>query len=151
MNNTRIQEFAQRLIAGPAGDDNPGVFVRDALALSEEILKQVDEAIAGPLGQARFDAVMERLQRTEFYSPTRTRIPEDRVGGEAGAAVQAAHEAEVQKTIARNEQILTEIGKVGAAAGIALTTGNPAAALPLLAIIGKRLLEALTADEPATA
>src|SRR5690606_19546954 len=116
---------------------------------SEEILKQDDEGIAGPLGQARFDAVMARLQRTEFYSPTRTRIPEDRVGGEAGAAVQAAHETEVQKTVARNERILTEIGKVGAAAGIALTTGNPAAALPLLAIIGKRILEALTGEDQA--
>ena len=59
--------------------------------------------------------------------------------------------AEVQKTKDRNERLLTEIGKAGAAAGLALTTGNPAAALPLLAVIGKRLLEALTADEPATA
>jgi hypothetical protein len=150
MKSTQIREFAQRLIAGPTDDAEAGVFVRDALALSEEILKQED-TVAGPRGEARFDVVMARLQATEFYRPTRTRIPEDRVGGVAGVAVEQRHTAEVQKTKDRNERLLTEIGKAGAAAGLALTTGNPAAALPLLAVIGKRLLEALTADEPATA
>ena len=116
--------------------------MRDALAESEAALKAHD-SIGGERGQARFDDVMARLQATKFYRPTQTVIPVDRVGGSAGVDVEKRHDAEVARAQSQDEQVLLEIGKVGVAAGVALTTGNPAAILPVLALLGRHLLEAL--------
>jgi len=146
----QLQDFALQLTKGPDNDVLADAFLEKVLVKAEEILRQ-EESVAGPKGEARFDAVMARLQATEFHRPTRTRIPEDRVGGAAGVVVEQRHTEEVQRTTGQNERLLTEVGKVGAAAGLALTTGNPAAALPLLAVFGKRLLEALGTDNPAAA
>lgn len=146
----QLQDFAHQLTQGPDNDILAEAFLEKVLARAEEILRQ-EESVAGPRGEARFDAVMARLQATEFHRPSRTRIPEDRVGGTTGAAVEQRHSKEVQRTIDQNERLLTEVGKVGAAAGLALTTGNPAAALPLLAVLGKRLLEAMSTENPAAA
>jgi hypothetical protein len=146
MDSKQVRALAERLIEGPATAVAVEGFVRDALKASEALLAQ-DEDVGGPKGEARFDAVMARLQSTQFYRPTRTPIPEDRVGGAAGEAVEARHAAEVARTKARNEAVLMDIGKAGAAAGIGLSTGNPAAVLPVLEIIGRHILEAL-GDEP---
>lgn len=150
MNSKQVRALAERLVAGPQPGDDTEVFVRDALAASQDILKESDE-VGGGRGESRFEDVMARLQATRFYRPTQTVIPEDRVGGEAGAAVEARHQAEVARVKARNEQVLMDIGKAGAAAGIALTTGNPAAILPVLEIIGRHLIEALSDDAAAPA
>jgi hypothetical protein len=148
MDIKQVRALAERLVAGPKPGDNAETFVRDALAASESILKDAGDIGGGP-GESRFDDVMSRLQATRFYRPTRTAIPEDRVGGAAGEAVEARHEAEVARVKARNEQVLLDIGKAGAAAGIGLTTGNPAAVLPVLEIIGRHLIEALSGEEAA--
>lgn len=142
MNNTQLKSLATQLIQGPKPGTDPVLFVRDALAAAQSILRQSD-TIGGPRGQARFDDIMTRLEGTTFYSPTETSIPADQVGGAAGDAVEARHTAETERVRARNEQVIVDIGKAGAAATIALTTGNPAAAIPVLEVIGTHLLEAL--------
>ena len=151
MNAKQVRALAEKLIAGPQPGIDTESFVRDALAESEAALKAHD-SIGGERGQARFDDVMARLQATKFYRPTQTVIPVDRVGGSAGADVEKRHDAEVARVKGQNEQVLLEIGKVGVAAGVALTTGNPAAILPVLELLGRHLIEALSDDpEPATA
>ena len=43
MNSKQVRALAERLVAGPKPCDEKEIFVRDALAASEEILKESDE------------------------------------------------------------------------------------------------------------
>ena len=103
MDNTKVQQFAGRLVAGPAEGADAEEFVRAAVAQAEDILAP-DDNLAGPAGHARFNAVMARLQSTQFIRPTQTRVPIDRVGGAAGESVRERHEAEVQAALAHEDQ-----------------------------------------------
>lgn len=149
MQKTKLQELAALIhgakLATEAGDSIVvDGFLKDVHSLTREILRKED--VAGRQGETRFDELLLQFQSRPLVTPTRTVISNDRVGGEAGNAVESEHAAAIEETKRKHRETMESVGAIGISIVTAFATGNPATALPAVFALGEKLISLLDSE-----